>query len=151
MEGPSGRRYNINKVKKHREAREELEHFHLVYKMIRARGLELPPDTKDPYVNHLIGHVRGGRDERLLDRLILGGVLEARGCERFGIVTEALPPGPDKEFYAELTRSESRHHGMFLRMARHYFDEGTVQARLETLLDVEAEAIRTLPLRAALH
>lgn len=132
-------------------AREELEHFHEVYKLIRARGLQLLPDEKDPYVNYLLKQVRGGRDARLLDRLLLAGVLEARGCERFGLIAQALPVGPEKELYEEFTRSEARHHGMFLRMARHYFDEATVAERLHFFLDLEAEALATLPVRSALH
>jgi tRNA-(ms[2]io[6]A)-hydroxylase len=132
-------------------AREELEHFHLVYALIRSRGLKLVADAKDPYVNCIIKHVRAGRDWRLLDRLIVGGLFEARGCERFGLVAQALPAGAEREFYEELTRSEARHHGMFLRMARHYFPDDEVDERLNFLLDVEADAIRTLPVRAALH
>ena len=132
-------------------AREELAHFHEVYKVIRSRGLTLGPDVKDPYVKIITGAVRPGRDERLLDRLIVGGVLEARGCERFGLVAEALEPGPVQEFYRELVRSESRHHGMFLRMARHYFTDEVVSGRLAYFLEIEADAIQTIPLRAALH
>lgn len=132
-------------------AREELEHFHEVFKLIRARGLTLGQDAKDPYVNWLLAEVRGGRDPRLLDRLLVAGVLEARGCERFGLVATALPPGPEKELYEELTRSEARHHGMFLRMARHYFPEAEVQERLDFFLDLEADALVKLPIRAALH
>ncbi|MEL6177834.1 MAG: tRNA-(ms[2]io[6]A)-hydroxylase [Myxococcota bacterium] len=132
-------------------AREELEHFHMVYTIIRDRGLTLQPDTKDPYVNALMKHIRTGRDERLMDRLIVGAVLEARGCERFGLVAEALPPGRDKEFYAEFARSEARHHGLFLRLARIYFDDDTVHQRHTFFLDREANIIQSLPLRPALH
>lgn len=132
-------------------AREELEHFHEVYKLIAARGLILPADAPDPYVNGLRGWVRTGRDERLLDRLVLGGVVEARGCERFGLVAEALPAGELKEFYAELTRSEARHMGLFHRMARLYFDDTTVRARTESLLELEARVVAELELRPALH
>jgi tRNA 2-(methylsulfanyl)-N6-isopentenyladenosine37 hydroxylase len=132
-------------------ALEELEHFHEVYKLIRARGLQLKPDEKDPYVNWILKGVRSRGDERLMDRLIVAGVLEARGCERFGLIAEALDPGPEKLFYEELTRSEARHHGMFLRVAKHYFDDDVVDERLGFFLDNEAEAIAALPVRAALH
>lgn len=132
-------------------AREELEHFHQVYRLIEARGLTLKPDEKDPYVEALIRWVRGGRDERLLDRLIMGGVVEARGCERFGMIAEALPDGELKDFYAELTRSEARHVGLFHRLARKLFSPAQVDARVTNLLALEAELVAGLPLRAALH
>ncbi|KIG16975.1 tRNA-(ms[2]io[6]A)-hydroxylase [Enhygromyxa salina] len=132
-------------------AREELEHFHQVYRLIEARGLTLRADTKDPYVEPLIRWVRGGRDERLLDRLVMGGVVEARGCERFGLVAEALPAGELKDFYAELTRCEARHVGLFHRLARQCFGPEQVEARVAELLVLEGELVAGLPLRPALH
>ncbi|MFO7562267.1 MAG: tRNA-(ms[2]io[6]A)-hydroxylase [Enhygromyxa sp.] len=132
-------------------AREELEHFEQVYALIEARGLTLGPDTKDPYVEQLGRWVRTGRDERLLDRLVMGGVVEARGCERFGMVAAGLPKGELEQFYAELTRSEARHVGLFLRLARRLFPAAEVEARVRELLAYEAEVIAQLQLRPALH
>ena len=132
-------------------AREELEHFHQVYRLIEQRGLQLKPDQKDPYVEPLLRWVRPGRDERLLDRLVVGGVVEARGCERFGLVAEGLPAGELKQFYMELTRSEARHVGLFLRLARQLFGRDEVDERLTALLEVEAEIVLGLALRPALH
>lgn len=132
-------------------AREELEHFHQVYRLLAARGLRLGPDVPDPYVGALLREVRTGRDERLLDRLLVAGVVEARGCERFGLVARALPPGELETYYVGITRSEARHHGLFLRLARLYFDETVIGARLSEILDVEARIVVDLPVRAALH
>ena len=132
-------------------AREELEHFHQVYRLIAKRGLSLGPDARDPYIEGLHGWVRGGRDARLLDRLVLAGVVEARGCERFGLLAEALPPGELGDFYRELTRSEARHMGLFLRLARELFADAEVDARVRDLLAREARVIDSLELRPALH
>ncbi len=132
-------------------AREELEHFHLVYRQVEARGLRLSPDEKDPYVSRLMATCRNGRDERFLDRLVMAAVVEARGCERFALVADALAPGELKTLYRDIVRSEARHQGLFLRLARIYFDAPTVRSCVEDWLDREAELIRTLPLRAAVH
>ena len=132
-------------------AREELEHFHDVYRLLSARGLRLQPDTPDPYVAPLLEAVRVGRDERLLDRLLVAGIVEARGCERFGLVAEAVPDPELAAFYRDVTRAEARHHGLFVRLAREYFDETTIRTRLDALLEREAEIVPTLALRAALH
>jgi tRNA-(ms[2]io[6]A)-hydroxylase len=67
------------------------------------------------------------------------------------MVADALEPGALKSFYADITRSEARHHGLFVRLAREYFPAEGVQARLDELLDAEAEIIDRLPLRAAVH
>ena len=132
-------------------AREELDHFQLVYRQIAARGLRLGADEKDLYVLKLRDQIRRGQSFYLMDRLLVAAVVEARGCERFGMVAEALAPGRLKELYAKLTRSEAHHHQLFLELARRYFEPGDVDARLDSLLDAEAGIVRQLPLRPTLH
>lgn len=132
-------------------AREELEHFQQVYRHLAERLLLLGPDEKDTYVVRLRGQIRRGPAFYLLDRLLVAGVVEARGCERFGIVAEALPAGRLKEFYRTLARSEATHHALFLGLARRYFSPADVDGRLDSLLEAEAQIMSQLPLRAALH
>lgn len=134
-------------------AREELEHFHQVFHLLRERGVELGSDERDPYVNALLGSVRNGRETRLLDRLLLGSIIEYRGCERFAMLGRLLQARDHElgDFYVELAASESRHRTDFLDAARVYFDDEEVDARLDELLDREAAIVEDLPVRAALH
>jgi tRNA-(ms[2]io[6]A)-hydroxylase len=132
-------------------AREELEHFQRVYQQIAARGLRLRADEKDLYVVQLRDQIRRGGNFYLMDRLLVAAVVEARGCERFGMVADALPPGTLKELYATLTRSEAHHHQLFLALARRYFEPGDVAARLDCLLDAEAAIVGQLAIRPTLH
>jgi tRNA 2-(methylsulfanyl)-N6-isopentenyladenosine37 hydroxylase len=134
-------------------AKEELEHFHVMYRICAARGLTLADDYKDPYVNALRSQVRAGGDAHLLDRLLVSGVVEARGCERLFMVAEALRERDPVLFepYMMLARAESRHHAFFFRMARLYFTEEEVKARGADFLDFEADLVRRLPHRAAVH
>lgn len=132
-------------------AQEELEHFAQVVALLQARGLILRRDEKDPYVNALLKFTRRGSEAYFLDRLLLGGIVEARGCERFGLLAEALDDAEMRAFYREITRSEARHHGLFLRLSRRYFAAAEVQTRLSELLDAEAAIVASLPHRAALH
>ena len=132
-------------------AREELEHFHLVYRLMAARGLRLASDEKDPYVNRLRRLMRSGGDALLLDRLLVPGIVEARGCERLRMVAGALEDPELQTFYMDITRAESRHHALFFRLARVYFDEERVAARADELLEAEAAIVAELPLRAAVH
>jgi len=132
-------------------AREELQHFAQVYGQMASRGLTLGPDRKDPYVRRLSQEYRKGSDEYFLDRLLVAGILEARGCERFGLVAAALPEGPLRTFYRDIARSEVRHQDLYLRLARLYFGTASVESRLEALLDAEGRIVADLPPRAALH
>ena len=130
---------------------EEMIHFKQVLKLMHERELTLTPDEKDPYVNALRQCFRKGRDVYLLDRLLVAAVVEARGCERFGLVAQALPEGKLKSFYDAITKSEAKHHELFTDLAVQYFDRDTVKERLEEILIVEADIIRQLPHRACLH
>ncbi len=132
-------------------AREELDHFQQVHREIAKRGLVLGPDTKDVYVLKLRERIRRGPAFYLMDRLLVAGVVEARGCERFGMIADALPAGRLKDFYHTLGRSEAQHHQLFLGLAHRYFQTTEVTARLDSLLDAEAEIVSQLPLRPALH
>lgn len=133
-------------------AREELDHFRQVYDLIVSRGGELGQDAPDPYMTRLHGAMRRERkSEFLLDRLLVFSLIEARGCERFGMLAEALAAGPIRDFYAELTRTEARHRGLFTRLARDLFDAAAVRQRIDTLVAIEAEISAALPLRPSLH
>lgn len=132
-------------------AQEELEHYARVMEIILDRGLPTRADEKDPYVGSLMKLIKRGPEQYFLDRLLILSVIEARGCERFGLLADALEPGPLKDFYTEITRSEARHHGLFVRLAKEYFEVDVVQERLDELLDAEAEIVRRLPFRAAVH
>ncbi len=130
---------------------EELEHFQQVFRLLRARGVTLRGDIKDPYVNALIGQCRKPEEERFLDRLLCFGIVEARGCERFGLIGQACPDAGLAAFYDELARAEARHFGIFLKYARKYHIPSVVEARLDELLAHEAKVVAELPWRASLH
>ena len=102
-------------------------------------------------MNALLKRTRRGRDEEFLDRLIMAGVVEARGHERFGCIANALEEGPLKVFYDEITRSEERHAEVFIELAALYFPMPDVRQRLEFFLAADAEICAGLPFRAALH
>jgi len=130
---------------------EEMMHFREVVKILYKRGLCLAPDSKDPYVNELRSHMRKGSDVYFLDRLLLAGIIEARGCERFGLVAQALPDGEMKDFYQAITESEHKHQDLFYSLAKNYFQIDAINDRLDQLLDLESGVVAKLPFTAALH
>lgn len=132
-------------------AREELEHFHIVTRLLHQRGLTLMPDEKDLYINLLQIHCRHGRDERLIDRLVLSSVVEARGFERLTLLVDALRGHPLEDFMARFMASESGHRKVFLRLAEFYFPRSEVAASLDRFLDLEAAAMLQVPIRPAFH
>jgi tRNA-(ms[2]io[6]A)-hydroxylase len=130
---------------------EELSHYRDVLRLVLERGLTPAPDTRDEYVNCLQKLMDRGKRFYLVDRLLVSAIVEARGAERFGLIADALPPGQLKHFYQGITSSEGRHWQLFIDLAQQHCDPAQIPDRLETLLQLEAEILAALPIRAALH
>lgn len=126
-----------------RIAQEELDHFGQVVAHIHKRGWVLGPERKDNYVNELMQFVRkdGGRDERLVDRLLFSAMIEARSCERFKLLTEECPDEELRVFYHELMVSEAGHYTTFIGFARNHGGRVDVDKRWAEFLAYEAEVV----------
>ncbi len=130
---------------------EELIHYREVLRWIHSRGLVTASDTKDPYVLGLRQVIRKETNTYLLDRLLTASVIEARGAERFALIADAIERPPLKNFYKSLAKSEARHYRLFLELAEEYFDSSVIDLRWKEILNIEAEVVSKLPIRAALH
>jgi tRNA-(ms[2]io[6]A)-hydroxylase len=131
-----------------RLAREEAGHLAQVLALMDERGLSLDRDLGDPYVQGLQAQVRQPPQPRLLDRLIVSAFIEARSEERLRLLSLHLPDEGLREFYGRLADSEKGHGSLFLRFAR---KQPGCEERLSQLARVEADLIRDLPVRAAIH
>jgi tRNA 2-(methylsulfanyl)-N6-isopentenyladenosine37 hydroxylase len=134
-----------------RLAREESAHLARVLQLMEARGLQLGRDGGDPYAQALLSKVRHGLAERRLDRFLVAGMIEARSHERLQLLSDGLTDPSLKRFYAELAVSEDGHTTLFERLAASVESQEVVDARLHELLVMEAEVVKMLPLRAAIH
>ena len=133
-------------------ALEELEHFQMVYNLMESRGVQLAPSMgEDPYIAALIKHCHSGREERFMDRLLIGSVFETRGAERFRMIEEALQDPDLKKFYKMLWTSEAKHGHIYIDMALKYFERDKVYDRLSYWIDKESKVIEGLEIRPALH
>lgn len=131
---------------------EELEHFQQVYELMEKRGVQLKSDMpQDMYIKDLIALCRSGKEERLMDRLLLASIIECRGAERFKLVAEALEDEHLARFYKSLWTSEAKHGNIFVKMALNYWEEDIVYKRLHELNNQEGEICSKLQWRPALH
>ena len=122
---------------------EELEHFHLVLKLLKQRGIPFRRNKPSNYGRKLKDVVRKLEPERAIDRLLVAALIEARSCERFGLLHENLKDRKLADFYDSLFESEARHHTTYVRLAGMYGDEDTVRERLDVLAAEEAKIIET--------
>ena len=117
-------------------AREELRHFELVQQKLTELGVAFRRLSPSRYAEGLRKALRREEPGRRVDLLLCGALIEARSHERFMGLIERLP-APLAEFYRSLAAAESRHAGLYQRLAAR--GGVPVEARLAELADVEAE------------
>lgn len=132
-------------------AREELEHFELVNQHLERRGIPLGPLSAPPYAAGLKAQIRRDEPNRLLDFLLVSGLIEARSHERLGLLSTYCPDRELASFYRGLMASEARHYGAYWILATTYFDRDRVSQRLEELATVESDLLSTLHPQPRIH
>lgn len=132
-------------------AREELEHFEQVHRLLEARGTALRPLTPPPYGAKLKTLVRAPEPQRFLDSLLVAALIEARSHERLGLLGEYCPEPDLAAFYRGLMASEARHYGVYWLLAVSAFPPETVDDRLSALGIAEAEILATLHPQPRIH
>jgi tRNA-(ms[2]io[6]A)-hydroxylase len=132
-------------------AMEEMAHFREVIKIMLRKGLQQVPDKTNHYIGSFMKAMRKDPKHYLLDRLLMFSIVEKRGAERFGLVGEALTEKKIKDFYQRLAAAEYRHYELFISLAYKYYPEKEVMNRLEELLHVESDIVKSCPLKAAVH
>jgi tRNA-(ms[2]io[6]A)-hydroxylase len=118
---------------------EELDHFHQVRALLDRRGIcfyKLPPSKYGHKLHELVAKEE---PQRAVDRLLVAALIEARSCERFGLLRDRLADRELAQFYGSLFESEARHHSTYVRLARHFLPIEAVQQRLSELSQAEAQ------------
>lgn len=131
-------------------AQEEMQHFLAVLAELGRRGVVLGSDEGDPYAQSLLKLVRGG-SRRLLDRLLVAALIEARSCERLALLAKGLADERLRELYRRLATSEAGHERLFVDLARRHAAGEDVGGRLEALAAAEARIVAALPLAPRIH
>ena len=132
-------------------AKEELEHFEQVNQILERRGVPLGPLSAPPYGAGLNSQIRRNEPERLLDFLLVCGLIEARSHERLGLLAEHCGDPELSGFYRALMASEARHYGAYWVLATTYYDRPQVEQRLTELATVESQLLATLHPEPRIH
>ena len=128
---------------------EEWGHFRAVLAELDKRGLKLGRQRKDEYVNGLMNFARkgGGRDQALLERLLIFALIEARSCERFRLMSLYVSDADLRKWYHKFMVAEAGHYVLFIELARKYFPRPEVDKRWKEYLAFEAELLTKLEVR----
>ncbi len=133
-----------------RLAHDETRHVVQVAGLMRDRGQPAAYDFGDDYAKALRDHIRGKEPDRLLDRLLVFAVIEARSAERLDLLARALPDERARGLYASLATAEVRHRDTFLALARDVAPAEWRQRAAE-LAAIEAEVLANRTIVARIH
>jgi len=131
-------------------AREELVHFERMLGVLAARGIPFGRQIPSPYAGALMQAVSRDEPARLCDSLLAMALIEARSCERMGLLAAAVDP-PLAAVYRGLLAAEARHHRAYVDLAAALAGRALVEARLPALAAREAAVLAGSPPMARLH
>lgn len=129
----------LNKMS--RLAREELRHFEQVIAIMKKRGIAYEQISASRYASELRKGIRTSEPGRLIDTMIVGGIIEARSCERFA----KLAPHLDDElrkFYESLLKSEERHFQDYLTLAHKAAGGASLTERIRFFLEKDRALVQ---------
>ncbi|EYF05585.1 tRNA isopentenyl-2-thiomethyl-A-37 hydroxylase MiaE [Chondromyces apiculatus] len=139
-------------------AEEELRHYRALLDELGRRDIPIGPPEVDAYAAELrkIAGNKGGRNAReaMSDRLLIGALIEARSCERFRLLADALSARQHElaPLYEDLFVSEARHYRTFTDLAADVRGDGAAaRARLGELARAEGEIAARLGAAPAIH
>ena len=139
--------YYVDQVELAREmseiVREELEHFNMVLDLLAARNIPFRRLRPSRYGARLHDEIRKDEPGRAVDRLLTGGIIEARSCERFALLRDHFAETDTElsQFFGGLFESEARYHTTYVRLAKLFAPDEEVEARLVELAQAEAKII----------
>lgn len=125
---------------------EEWGHFRMVWAEMKKRGFALGKQRKNDYVNLLIDRepkLADGQD-KLLSKLTLFALIEARSCERFRLLSEKLEEEALRNFYYKFMVSEAGHYRLFIDLAEQYYPVEKVRVFWQQWLKIEEEVLQIL-------
>ena len=124
---------------------EEWSHFRAVLQKLKDKNLKLGFQRNDDYVNELLKFQKKGgtREDRMIDKLLICAMIEARSCERFRLLSLHLEDAELREFYHTFMVSEAGHYRLFIDLAKTHQEHDKVNTRWKELLDYEAALMKS--------
>lgn len=133
-------------------AQTELKQFREIYREVEKRNLKLGREiSKDLYINRVVMHCRNGRKERFVDRMIVAGLILLRGAERYRMLAEAIEDKNLQNLFNTIANEDTDLAQRYVDMVSQYYDDAEIKERIKVLTAGEAEVIKGMETRAALH
>ena len=120
-------------------AKEELQHFEMVIKLMKKKGIKYKSLKPSSYATRLHRNIAKHDPARFVDLLIVAAFIEARSFERF----VSLIPHIDDElaaFYKKFAYAEYRHYKLYINIAEKITNIN-LKERIQFWAEIEKNAI----------
>lgn len=131
-------------------AHEETRHVVQVSRLMQKQGVAPVNDIGDAYAAALNARVRRPEPARLLDRLLVFAVIEARSAQRLHLLGSAITDAATAALYRGFAEAEVRHAQLFLTLAETYAPSEWKSRAVEFCAH-ESAIMATLPVAARIH
>lgn len=112
---------------------------------MHQKGVKLMPETpQNLYIKQLNWLSRSGREERFLDKLVLGSIAESRCAMRFSSLAPHFGDSTLTVFYNQCASIKQQHAEGYLALAHKTTAEATVTARYTELVAEEEKVMAGL-------
>lgn len=133
-------------------AQTEIKQFRELYRAVEDRELKMGREiSKDLYINRVVMHCRNGRKERFVDRMIVSGLILLRGAERYLMLADVTDDKQLKTLFTNIAKEDSEIAQQYVQMVSLYFGDEEIKERMKVLTAGEAQVMKELEIRAALH
>ena len=133
-------------------AMEEVSHLRRVAALLRSRGIPPARRRANPYVRGLKSRMTTEREPQLkTDRLLVGALIEARSCERFTRLLEAIDDRELVDLLYDLGPAEKRHWQVFHRLAGRCAPREAFDERWRRWLEIERDLCSGLGVSPTVH
>lgn len=133
-------------------AAEEVQHFRRVVAILERRGWPLASRRKNPWVAALRERIDYGAGRwTKIDRLLFGAMVEARSCERFTRLLEALDDAEVCRLLYDLGPAEKRHWLLFYELAGREVEPEALARRWQGWLEFERGLAEKLGVSPTVH
>ncbi len=128
-----------------RIAQEEIEHFRMVFELLKSMNFSLLPDVRNEYARLMRVNMASSGPKRLMDLLMINALIEHRGQERFYMLSCAFQDPSLQAFYLKLSLGEKGHAQTYIFEAAKIFGKEATQSALNEWLILEDQAFQKTP------
>lgn len=130
---------------------QKLSQFQEMRELLKSQAIIFTREQPIGYDKRLKEIIVKKEPDRVVDRLLVSALQEARSYERFAFMANCLAEETLAGHYQKLVKSDPENYSTFIDLATHYRAEAYVFSRLDELAVYESELINTGGAKPRLH